>query len=107
MKSTDRARQKEREGSLQNLNLWKCCHNLSVCSTKQISCIIHYTIYLFCRTPSDIHIHLKINGGFINGCGLLQMTSYRRLVAVVTESIRCLGQETEQYKGCSPEFNLK
>ena len=28
-------------------------------------------------------------------------------VAVVAESIRCLGQETEQYEVCSPEFNLK
>ena len=26
---------------------------------------------------------------------------------LLTESIRCLGQETEQYEVCSPEFNLK
>ena len=26
---------------------------------------------------------------------------------LVAESIRCLGQETEQYEVCSPEFNLK
>ena len=25
----------------------------------------------------------------------------------MAESIRCLGQETEQYEICSPEFNLK
>ena len=25
----------------------------------------------------------------------------------MAESIRCLGQETEQYEACSPEFNLK
>ena len=27
--------------------------------------------------------------------------------AVVAESIRCVGQETEQYEVFSPEFNLK
>ena len=35
------------------------------------------------------------------------MASYSKKVAVVAESIRCLGQETEQYKVCCPEFNLK
>ena len=35
------------------------------------------------------------------------MASYRKYVAVVAESIRCLDQETEQYEVCSPEFNLK
>ena len=40
-------------------------------------CIILYTTYLFCRKPSDI-IHLKINGCVFNGCGLLQMASYRK-----------------------------
>ena len=35
------------------------------------------------------------------------MASYRKLVAVVAERIRCLGEETEQYKVCSPEINLK
>ena len=33
------------------------------------------------------------------------MASY--ISAVVAESIHCLGQETEQYEVCSPEFNLK
>ena len=32
---------------------------------------------------------------------------WRPVVAVVAESIRCLGQETEQYEVCSPEFNIK
>ena len=32
------------------------------------------------------------------------MASHSKEVAVVPESIRCLGQETEV---CSPEFNLK
>ena len=32
----------------------------------------------------------------INGCGLLQMASYRKQLAVVAERIRCIGQETEQ-----------
>ena len=32
------------------------------------------------------------------------MASYH---AVVAESIRCLGQETEPYEVCSREFNLK
>ena len=45
--------------------------------------------------------------GVFYGCGLLQMASYRKYVAVVAESIHCLGQETEQYEVCSPEFNLK
>ena len=36
------------------------------------------------------------------------MASHSKEVAVVVaESIRCLGQETEQYEVCSPEFNLK
>ena len=35
------------------------------------------------------------------------MASYSKKVAVVAESIRCLGQETEQYEVCSPEFNIK
>ena len=33
------------------------------------------------------------------------MASFRKEVAVVAESIRCLGQETEQYEVCSPECN--
>ena len=37
----------------------------------------------------------------------LQMASHSKEVAIVAESIRCLGQETEQYEVCSPEFNLK
>ena len=37
----------------------------------------------------------------------LQMASHSKEVAVVAESIHCLGQETEQYKVCCPEFNLK
>ena len=41
--------------------------------------------------------------GAFYGCGLLQMASYRK----VAESIHCLGQETEQYEVCSPEFNCK
>ena len=42
--------------------LWKCCCNLCAYSTYiGYVNIIHYTTYLFCR-PSDIHIHLKING---------------------------------------------
>ena len=57
--------------------LWKCCCNLSVYYT-YIAYVILYTTYLFCRTPSDIHIHLKINGCVFNGCGLLQMASYRK-----------------------------
>ena len=60
---------------------------------------MYNTLYNLPRKPSDIHIHLNING-----CGLLQMASHRKQVAVVAESIRCLGQ---QYKVCSPEFNLK
>ena len=58
-------------------------------------CIILYTTYLFCRTPSDI---LKLMG----------VVYYKwrpivsRSVAVVAESIRCLGQETEQYEVCCP-----
>ena len=35
------------------------------------------------------------------------MASYYKQVAVVAESIRCLGQETKQYEVCSPEFSLK
>ena len=35
------------------------------------------------------------------------MASHSKEVAVVAESSRCLGQETEQYEVCSPEFNLK
>ena len=35
------------------------------------------------------------------------MASYHKQVAVVAESIRCLGPETEQYDNCSPEVNLK
>ena len=34
------------------------------------------------------------------------MSSHKE-VAVVPESIRCLGQETEHYEVCSHEFNLK
>ena len=45
--------------------------------------------------------------GVFYGCGLLQMASHSKEVAVVAESIRCLGQEIEQYEVCSPEFNLK
>ena len=30
--------------------------------------------------------------GVVYGCGLLQMASYRKWVAVVAESIHCLGQ---------------
>ena len=40
-------------------------------------------------------------------CGLLQMASYYKQVAVVAESICCPGQETEQHDNCSSEFNLK
>ena len=32
----------------------------------------------------------------INGCGLLQMASYRKQLAVVAERTRYAGQETEQ-----------
>ena len=32
----------------------------------------------------------------INGCGLLQMASYRKQLVVVAERIRYIGQETEQ-----------
>ena len=35
------------------------------------------------------------------------MASHSKEVAVVAESIRCLGQETEQYKVCSPELTPK
>ena len=49
----------------------------------------NYETYLFCRAASDIYI-------LINGCGLLQMASYRKQLAVVAERIRCIGQETEQ-----------
>ena len=45
--------------------------------------------------------------GVFCGCGLLQMASHSKEVAVVAESIRCLGQETEQHEVCSLKFNLK
>ena len=32
----------------------------------------------------------------INGCGLLQMASYRKQLAVVAQRIHCIDQETEQ-----------
>ena len=35
------------------------------------------------------------------------MASCSKEVAVVAESVRCLGQETEQYEVRSPEFNIK
>ena len=35
------------------------------------------------------------------------MAFYHKYIAVVAESIHCLGQETEQYEVCSPEFNFK
>ena len=50
----------------------------------------NYETYLFCRAASDIISIL------INGCGLLQMASYRKQLAVVAERIRCIGQETER-----------
>ena len=34
------------------------------------------------------------------------MASHSKEVAIVTENIRCPGQETEQYEVCSPEFNF-
>ena len=52
----------------------------------------NYETYLFCRAASDI-ISISI---LINGCGLLQMASYRKQLAVVAERIRCIGQETER-----------
>ena len=36
----------------------------------------------------------------------VQMVSHSKEVAVVTESIHCLGQKTEQYEVCFPEFNV-
>ena len=50
----------------------------------------NYETYLFCRAGSDIISIL------INGCGLLQMASYRKQLVVVAERIRCIGQETER-----------
>ena len=47
----------------------------------------NYETYLFCRAASDMISIL------INGCGLLQMVSYRKQLA---ERIRCIGQETER-----------
>ena len=86
--------------------LWKCCCNLSVYYT-YIDYVNTYNTYLFCRTPSDGHIHLKLNGCFLIGCNLLQIVFYHKQVAVAAERIRCLGEETEQQKVCSPGFNLK
>ena len=53
--------------------------------------------YLFCRTASEIHLN----------CHKLQMLSYHKQVTVVAESIRCLGQETEQYDNISVQYNCK
>ena len=38
----------------------------------------------------------KLISILINGCGPLQMASYRKQLAVVAERIRYIGQETEQ-----------
>ena len=48
--------------------------NFAICGSDAM----YNTLYNFCRTPSDIHIHLKINGCVFNGCGVLQMASYRK-----------------------------
>ena len=45
--------------------------------------------------------------GVFHGCGLLKWRPIVSRLLLVAESIRCLGQETEQYEVCSPEFNLK
>ena len=40
----------------------------------------------------------------INGCGLLQMASYRKQLAVVAVRTRYIGQETEQYSSRNVEM---
>ena len=45
------------------------------------------------KLTSFVEQHLTI---LINWCGLLQMVSYRKQLAVVAERIHCIGQETER-----------
>ena len=58
-------------------------------------------------TPQSSHRDTFCSIYLVNNYYGLQMASHSKEVALVAESIRCLGQETEQYEVCSPEFNLK
>ena len=64
-------------------------------------------IYTGLYTGIDLFIAIAvITENIFNNYYGLQMASHSKEVAVVAESIRCLGQETEQYEVCSPELNL-